>query len=251
MLTQTRQEEILRLLQAEGSVTLRDLKERLRASESTIRRDLNQLAKQGRLQKVFGGAVALEDSAPQDVDIARREEEHIAEKQTIARYAASLVQDNDFVFLDAGTTTGCMLDWLHASCATFVTNAPSHAQRLARMGRDVILIGGQVKDSTEAAVGAVACEQLQQYNFTIGFFGVNGVSMQAALTTPDPDEAQVKRCAIARARTRYILCDYSKFHKISPVTFCALEDAVILTDHIPSEVFRSLPSIVDLSQEAE
>lgn len=81
-----------------------------------------------------------------DEQVSRREEKNLEEKRLIARYAASLIQDDDFVYLDAGTTTGCMLDYISdATTAVFVTNAPSHAQKLARKGMEVILIGRQTQ----------------------------------------------------------------------------------------------------------
>ena len=143
MLTKTRQKEILKLLENRGSVTLQELKDHLNTSESTIRRDLNTLDAQGKLVKVFGGAVAADNMSIRDEQVSRREEKNLEEKRLIARYAASLIQDDDFVYLDAGTTTGCMLDYISdATTAVFVTNAPSHAQKLARKGMEVILIGG-------------------------------------------------------------------------------------------------------------
>lgn len=150
MLTKTRQKEILKLLENRGSVTLQELKDHLNTSESTIRRDLNTLDAQGKLVKVFGGAVAADNMSIRDEQVSRREEKNLEEKRLIARYAASLIQDDDFVYLDAGTTTGCMLDYISdTTTAVFVTNAPSHAQKLARKGMEVILIGGRLKQSTE------------------------------------------------------------------------------------------------------
>ena len=157
MLTKTRQKEILKLLENRGSVTLQELKDHLNTSESTIRRDLNTLDAQGKLVKVFGGAVAADNMSIRDEQVSRREEKNLEEKRLIARYAASLIQDDDFVYLDAGTTTGCMLDYISdTTTAVFVTNAPSHAQKLARKGMEVILIGGRLKQSTEAVVGEEA-----------------------------------------------------------------------------------------------
>lgn len=244
MLTETRQEQILKLLKSKGSVTLQELKEYLNTSESTIRRDLNVMHGQGRLRKVFGGAVALEDVDAKDEQVARREEKNLEEKKKIGRYAASLIQEDDFVYLDAGTTTGCMLEYIKEKRAVFVTNAPSHAQKLARAGIRVILTGGRLKQSTEAIVGNEACLQLKRFNFNIGFWGTNGVSVKAGLSTPDPDEAMVKQCAMEQTQKCFVVCDHSKFYKVSPVTFGSLEDAVILTDEIPEGAFSEMPNIV-------
>ncbi|MFR3283448.1 MAG: hypothetical protein ACLTR6_02990 [Clostridium fessum] len=91
------------------------------------------------------------------------------EKRRIAQFAAGLIQPDDFVYLDAGTTTGYILDYLPARSATFVTNAVSHAKRLAAAGNRVILIGGELKGTTEAVIGSQAILTIQGYHFTKGF----------------------------------------------------------------------------------
>ena len=106
MLTETRQEQILRLLREKGSVTVTELTEHFGASESTIRRDLNALHKKGALVKVFGGAVQTgEKLSTKEEKVSLRAEQNREEKIRIARHAAALVRPEDFVYLDAGTTT--------------------------------------------------------------------------------------------------------------------------------------------------
>ena len=124
-------------------------------SESTIRRDLNALDKAGRLTKVFGGAVSSDGTfTGTEPSVAQKMELQQEEKRRIAQFAAGLIQPDDFVYLDAGTTTGYILDYLPARSATFVTNAVSHAKRLAAAGNRVILIGGELKGTTEAVIGS-------------------------------------------------------------------------------------------------
>ena len=124
MLTEKRQEEILALLGQQGSVTVQELTERFQASESTIRRDLNVLDQRGMLTKVFGGAVQKEKSlSTREEKVALRMELHREEKMRIGRYAATLVAPDDFIYLDAGTTTGSLIPYLIEYKASFVTNA--------------------------------------------------------------------------------------------------------------------------------
>ena len=172
MLTEQRYEIILDLLREKKSVTVTELKEILDASESTVRRDITALYKAGRLTRVFGGAVALEHTVnAYEPTVAQKSELNIEEKKKIAAYAASLIQPEDFVYLDAGTTTGYMLEHLEGSGATFVTNGVSHARTLAQMGVRVLLLGGELKGSTEAVIGSQAMQMLKNYHFTKGFFG--------------------------------------------------------------------------------
>lgn len=231
MLSEERHMMILKILEEKKSVTVSELAALLPISESTARRDITVLDKAGRLVKVFGGAV-LADAVYSSVEptVAQKAEVGREEKRKIAKYAASLIKPRDFVYLDAGTTTGYMLDFIGETNAVFVTNAVAHAQKLAAKGRNVILIGGTLKSSTEAVIGESAVLTLKEYHFTKGFFGTNGVSKSAAFTTPDAGEALVKQTALKQCKKAYILCDHSKFHTISSVTFAPLAAGTILSD---------------------
>ena len=201
MLTEQRYELILELLKQKKSVTVSEVKELLHTSESTVRRDITALHNAGKLVKVFGGAVASENTfTPQEPTVAQKIAVNKEEKRLIARYAASLIETDDFVYLDAGTTTGYMLDYLIGKKATFVTNAVAHAQKLAAYGIKVFLVGGELKSSTEAVVGNQAMEVLYQYHFTKGFFGTNGITKKAGFTTPDANEALIKKTALGMWR---------------------------------------------------
>ena len=213
MLTQQRHEIILKLLKEKGSITVTEVRDLLDTSESTVRRDITALDKEGKLEKVFGGAVEAGHA-----------------KRKIAEYAASLIEPDDFVFLDAGTTTAHMIDFIRATSAVFVTNAVAHAQRLASRGFKVILVGGELKSSTEAVVGNQAIRTIQEYHFTKGFFGTNGVTRRSGCTTPDVNEAVTKKTAMEQCRQCYVLCDASKFNSISSVTFADFEKPIFITD---------------------
>lgn len=245
MLTEKRQEKILELVETKGSVTVQELTEYFQASESTIRRDLNVLDKKGTLVKVFGGAVKTDSRlTTREEKVSLRMELHREEKLRIGRYAASLVEPEDFIYLDAGTTTGAMIPCLTERSAAFVTNAVSHALLLAENGFRVILIGGELKSSTEAIVGNEAFVTLQKYHFTKGFFGANGISRHAGFTTPDINEAMIKECAMKHTRQAYVLCDHSKFHQTTPVCFGEFSSARVLTDRMPDECYGGLDNLI-------
>ena len=236
MLTEQRFDIILKLLEEKKSVTVTELRELLDASESTVRRDITALDKAGKLTKVFGGAVALNHKVTAyEPTVAQKLELNKEEKQKIAKYAASLITPDDFVYLDAGTITGLMLEYLKGVKAAFVTNAVSHAQTLAKMGIRVYLIGGELKSSTEAVVGSQAMQMIQMYHFTKGFFGTNGITRREGFTTPEANEALVKRTAMEQCLEKYVVSDSSKFGQISAVTFFSFEGAVILTENCSRE----------------
>lgn len=248
MLTEQRYEIILKLLNEKKSITVAEVKEALDTSESTVRRDFTALHKAGRLIKVFGGAVAPEQAVmTHEYTVAQKLEVHREEKQLVARYAASLIEPEDFIYLDAGTTTGCMLDYISETQATYVTNAVIHAGRLAAKGFRVLLVGGELKGSTEAVVGNVAAQILRQYHFSKGFFGTNGISRGTGFTTPDPNEAMVKRIAMESCRNSYVLADSSKFSQISSVTFADFERVTVLTERVP-EGYQKYKNVIAVSE---
>ena len=234
MLSEERQSLILERLRTKRAVTVQELVQDLDSSAATIRRDLTELHQKGLLQKVHGGAVSCECRLFHHRNpICRRKPICLLmEKTAIAQAAATLIEEHDFVFIDAGTTTEMMLPFVNAKNVTFVTNGTSHAAALAARYRRVILLGGQVKAVTGAIIGDTALQQLDVFNFTKGFFGTNGVSIKGGFSTPDPAEAAIKAKAIHKCHRAYVLCDSSKFDKISSVTFAPLESATIITTKV-------------------
>lgn len=245
MLAEKRYELILELLEKKKSITVAEVTELLNTSESTVRRDFTALHKAGKLVKVFGGAIRTDSPvSSKEPTVAQKVEVNKEQKQLIGRYAASLIEADDFVYLDAGTTTGCMIPFIKEHSATFVTNAVSHARLLAEAGFRVLLPGGELKSATEAVVGNQAILTLQGYHFTKGFFGTNGISKKAGYTTPDANEALVKQVALAQTQKPYVVSDFSKFGNISSVTFASFYAASILTEQEPPRSYTECDNII-------
>ncbi|MCR5145125.1 MAG: DeoR/GlpR family DNA-binding transcription regulator [Lachnospiraceae bacterium] len=231
MLTVERQKLIMDIVNDSGSVTVSELMDKLNASESTIRRDLQAMDMAGKLKKVHGGAVAVVNKyKTDDAKVELRKQLNKKEKVAIAKYAASLVNDKDFVYLDAGTTTEIMIDYLKCKDVIFVTNAIEHARKLTAKGFVTYILGGEFKEITEAIVGTEALLNLDKYNFTKGFFGANGFSIDNGFTTPDIKEAIVKKKAIESSKESYVLMDSSKFEQVAAITFADYEGITIITD---------------------
>jgi DeoR family fructose operon transcriptional repressor len=233
VLTEERHDEILKIVNSSGAVSVQELVAYLNASESTVRRDLLILQKAGKLNKVHGGATSLgvshADYRADMEDLRDKYSFHMAEKCKIAHYAATLIGNDDFVYIDAGSTTEQMSEFLAGSRAEFMTNSIPIAQKLARKGLRVYILPGRVKCSTESIVGGVMQELLQRYHFTIGFFGTNGLSVANGCTTPDSEEAVGKRTALQRCSRCYVLADSSKFGLSSHITFADLKDVEVIT----------------------
>ena len=241
MLAEERFALILDLLARQRTATVQELCEALSASESTIRRDLNELDKLGKLNKVHGGAT-LPDSPfrTDEPTMAAKETLAVDQKQSIAQAAASLIQPEDFIFLDAGSTTLAVARLLSGPAlkASYVTNGVAHARLLAQKGCRVFLPGGLLRPQTEAIVGAAAVSSLQQYNFTKAFMGANGVALEAGFTTPDPEEATVKATAVHRALESWFLVDDAKFARICPAVIADLHSGAILTNRCPNPKYK-------------
>ena len=230
MLTEERFAKIVKMVNQEGTVTVLELAQAIGISESTIRRDLNQLDKLGRIRKVHGGATAVVlMSDGRERNMQEKYSRNIEEKRAIAAYAATLVHANDFVFLDAGSTTEQMAEYLEENTALYVTNGITLAQKLAARGFKTMLLAGRVKASTDAVIGMEAVSSLAQYHFTRGFFGTNGITVAEGFTTPDLEEAANKRAAMEHCRQCYVLADHSKFDTLSNITFGELGQAKIIT----------------------
>ena len=230
MLTEERFAKIVKIVNQEGTVTVLELAQAIGISESTIRRDLNQLDKLGRIRKVHGGATAaVLMSDGHERNMQEKYSRNIEEKRAIAAYAATLVHPNDFVFLDAGSTTEQMAEYLEENTAFYVTNGITLAQKLAARGFKTMLLAGRVKASTDAVIGMEAVSSLARYHFTKGFFGTNVITVAEGFTTPDLEEAANKRAAMEHCRQCYVLADNSKFDTLSNVSFGELSKAKIIT----------------------
>ena len=248
MLGEERQQAILAAVEQRHSVSVQELMQLLDISESTIRRDLNALDKEGRLVKVHGGAMAIGGSFHvKDDAVEYRKEINREEKIERARYAAALIEDQDVVYMDAGTTTELMIDYITAKNVIFVTNSFAHAKHLSQKGYTTHILGGEFKPITEAIVGEEAIISLDKYNFTKGFWGANGVTKVNGFTTPDVKEAMVKKKSMQKTKERYVLCDSSKFGEICSISFAEFKSARIITTKIENNEYRGMKNITEVS----
>ena len=247
MLAEQRARAILQQVAQRQTVSVADLCALTGASEATVRRDLNALARQGKLNKIHGGATSLEEeeflAREPDADTKRR---YAREKERIARHAAKLVGGDDVVYLDTGTTTLHMAEHLKGSGALFVTSSVEFACRLTEHGLKVYVLGGMLKPGTVDVVGAEAFAALRQFNFTKAFLGASGVSVSQGFTTPDPEAAALQRIAADRSQSVYMLTDSTKFGRVTAATIFPLEEARIITDRLPDARYREYTEVEEV-----
>ena len=252
MIAEERHAHIMSMVNEHGAVTVLDLMEALDASESTIRRDLVKLNRDGLLNKVHGGATRIRDEyVVYDQSFTGRQSLNMPQKQVIATFAARLIGPDDFVFIDGGTTTQCLVEAITETHATYLTNSLPHAQRLLAKGCRTLLPGGMIKPVTEVLVGAETVNAIRRYHFTIGFWGTNGAGLETGFTTPEFSEAAVKQISLEHTVRPYILADSSKFSKISLITFADFSDATVVTDRLPAGegAYRSAGNVIEVEEQ--
>lgn len=208
-------------------VTLEGLVELLQTSESTVRRDLDELESERKLHRVHGGA-ELHHSLREELTNKQKSIKNVHHKSLVANKASTLINDGDVIFIDAGTTTELLVDLLYQENLTVVTDSIHHAAKLVDKNFKTIIIGGFVKNSTDASIGRVAVEQISQLNFDKAFIGMNGVD-EEFLTTPDIEEAAIKRTIIENAQKSYVLLDVTKLGQVSFVKVARIEDVSLIT----------------------
>lgn len=227
MLTPKRHHLINEVIQKKQVVTIQELVDLTGASESTIRRDLSELEKQQVLVRIHGGAT-LKQSKSQELSYPEKSKQHIDVKKRIAHYAANLIEKDDCIYLDAGTTTYEMIPFLVDRNITVVTNGLTHVDLLSQLNIKTYLIGGFVKNTTRALIGQGAQASLLQYRLDKCFLGVNGIHLDYAFTTPDPEEAIIKKTALNLAQLGYVLADASKLNQVSFSKIDDLQAATII-----------------------
>ena len=238
MLKSKRKQLILEKVTKDKFVSLEYLVKALDTSESTVRRDLDELESERKLRRVHGGAESLhflqEEESNQEKSI-----KNIQEKTKIAQKAASLIQEYDVIFIDAGTTNELLVNELHDPSVTVVTNSIHHATKLVERNIPTVIIGGVVKRSTDASIGGVALNQIGQLNFDKAFIGMNGID-DGFFTTPDMEEGAVKRAILENAKRTYVLADASKLGNTSFAKVAPVSRARLITNQTESEVIQKI-----------
>ncbi|AIR68117.1 DeoR/GlpR family DNA-binding transcription regulator [Dickeya fangzhongdai] len=237
MLTTQRKQRILEQLAAEGQVLAKQLSEAFGVSEDTIRRDLRELASEGRLQRVHGGALPASGTV---VSFEARSRIATGAKHQLARVAAAMILPGQVVMIDGGTTSGELVKSLPLTLtATVVTHSPSVAVALVNHpGIEVVLIGGRLYKHSLVAVGAAAVEALATIRADVFFMGVAGVHPQAGFSTGDLEEAYIKRALAARAAETVVMATQDKLNVASRYAIgeLAMASTLIVESTVPDDV---------------
>jgi DeoR/GlpR family transcriptional regulator of sugar metabolism len=231
MIVIQRRSKIKERLFEHRSVKVSDLVKEFNVSEETIRRDLNQLEREGLIKKNYGGAILSEEIENVSIPpVQQRKLQYYDEKDAIGKKAAEMVQEKQIVILDSGSTTWCMARHLkQVSDLMVVTNGTNVAEECSHNEETtIIVLGGKLIKKSMSLVGPQAEMELQKYNAHYVFLGTSGISMRKGFTSSDIYEAEIKRAMIAAGQKVVILADHSKLEKQGLVSFSGFQDVDIL-----------------------
>lgn len=217
------------------TVTIDDLCQVFDVSKNTIRRDLNELEARGQICKVYGGV-----TANTVVSVPLRTSASPTDKNTIGQLAASEVRDGDTIFVDAGTTALCLLQYLSSRRrVTVVTHALSVMRETARYENlNLISLGGVYAPASDSFVGLSAYETLSSMRLNKAFMATNGVSIEHGITHNTFLEAEMKKGAVQHAQQVYVMADCSKMDKSGTISYAPFSQiTALITERRPAEKF--------------
>ncbi len=232
-----REQEILDEIRlAGGSCRVGYLAERLGVSDETVRRNIKALQARALVRKVHGGVLLSEDMSLTEQPFQTRMREHADAKRRIARRLAEMIPDGASLFLDIGTTTAYAAQALRARKGLYVlTNSLAVASTLASInGNRLFFPGGELRSHDGGAFGHDAIRFVSRFNVQFAVLSVGAINADTGFMLHDLGEAELSRAAAARAQSRIVLADSSKFGQRAPITLDAQDQLdILITDASP------------------
>lgn len=239
MLKEERLQTILELLNTNGIVRVADLTSALNVTEMTVRRDLKQLEEAGLIKRIHGGATLPDNLSIKELSHHEKQKINIEEKKQVAEKIASLIEENDTIFLGAGTTIELVFDYMKVFPNRIITNSYYIFNKFkSNNSYDLILIGGSYRSRTGAFVGSIANNSLAKINVHKSFIGVNGVYMNQVYTSNE-EEGTTQSIVLDNSKEKYIVADHSKIGKKDFFSFYNLDEiTAVITDEYLTEQKR-------------
>ncbi|MBM7654680.1 DeoR/GlpR family DNA-binding transcription regulator [Neobacillus cucumis] len=219
------------------SASLDELVSVFDVSKNTIRRDVQTLVKRGELKKVYGGVSVIHKKLESFQDRKTRNQE---QKASIVKKAASFVKDGDIIFIDSGTTTIEMFDYIKEKNLTIFTNSMEFIVRALPFEQlNVISIGGVLDRKTDSFGNPLNLDLLSNYNIKKAFMASTGISLSSGVTNASPLESELKKLIVKKSAEVYLLVDHDKFDKYGLMTYCGLDEIdYIITDRDPKPSYQ-------------
>jgi DeoR family ulaG and ulaABCDEF operon transcriptional repressor len=240
MLAAERRAMVLRLLRQDGIAPIADIRRLSGASEATVRRDLAQMAAEGLIERVRGGAAAAA-ARPLEVPLEERAGLAAEKKRRIARRAAGLCADGDTIMVDGGSTTLQLAPFLRGLRLRVITNSFALAEELSRDSAcTVIVCGGVVQPESRLILDPFREDPFSDYSASTAYMGVFGIDESGATNT-DELLIRTERAMIARARRLVVLADSGKFGMRGSLHLCGFDRiSTVVTDDGIAEQWRAL-----------
>lgn len=236
-----RLDDIKDYIYQQKTVTLDQLCEKFNVSKNTIRRDIDELVQHEKIKKIYGGVTVEGFRSMASFD--ERNITNFEQKQLIAKKAAELVNDNEIIFIDSGSTTMHMIEYIKdRKNLTILTNSIEATLRSIPFPNiNVISLSGILNRKTLSFTGTSAADVLAQFNISKSFMASTGISTIGGATNSSSSETDIKRTAILKSQKSYLLVDHTKFGVVSLMTFSSFDkiDAVI-TDAMPSDDLKEV-----------
>ena len=223
--------EISEFVKEKKYASIDEIMEKFQLSRSTVRRTLIDMEEKKLLKRIRGGAEAIEEvETILPIDFQEVFNENKEEKIIIAKKAASLIQDNDVIFIDSGSTCFYMIDYIKAKDITVVTNGIMHIQKLMSKGINTYILGGYAKPEKNLIMGEDMVKKINVMNFDKAFLGTMGIDARSGFTTMMLEDGEVKKAVIKSSDLCYILADTSKFNVRKFYTYGDFSQATIITN---------------------
>ncbi|MCK1991059.1 DeoR/GlpR transcriptional regulator [Peribacillus muralis] len=248
MLKKERLLKIIDIVNSKGIITVNDIMDELDVSDMTVRRDLEELDKAGKIVRIHGGAQSISHSIDRELSHHEKLGVQVEAKGKIAELAASYVEDGDSVFLGPGTTIELLAKYLLNKRIRIITNNYPVFNILTHCEvADIILIGGDYRKNTGAFVGPIANNTLQKFNFTKAFISANGIHNDE-ISTYSVEEGEAHQIALNNSRTKFLLVDNKKFNREDFYVFYDLHDMdyLITDDKVVKDVLTHYEQYVDV-----
>ncbi len=238
-----RRERIQEYLAIHKIVRMADLCEMLETSEATVRRDLEWLEREGILERTHGGAI-YSQRMTFEPEYLQRVQRHPEQKRRIGELTASLIEADDIVFINSGTTTNQVIRHIRREAGISVfTNNVAAALEVGDAGFNHYLIGGEFQPRSNSVAGRFAIENLRQVYANKTILGVDGISVKHGCTVPTNAEAEVVKLMIERTKGQIIIvADHSKWGVVSNFQIATIDqvDKLVTDDEFEPSALEAL-----------
>ncbi|NEW08112.1 DeoR/GlpR transcriptional regulator [Paenibacillus sp. SYP-B3998] len=240
LIGEERKDYILNQLNLEGKVRTNDLVEKLNVSSETIRRYMEDLEEENKLKRVYGGAVKINLSREEPSHL-KREVLYADEKRKIGRAAATLVEDNDVIFIDDGTTTLHMIDYLlnKKNITVLTISVPAlylliDYKNKELFSGDIFFIGGKVSSMQSRVAGSLAEKMVENFYADKAFISIDGIMMDKGITGFDEERGQLAKKIMEHSKTSIVVTDHSKFGLVQFYKIADLKEIDLIVSDVPA-----------------